>query len=86
MEKVSDIRTKKVLDEVMASLDRTRDISDDELYAHIDRRIQQYARQGRMTLTERRLIRRQVFSAIRELDVLQPLLDDPEVTDVKMEA
>lgn len=75
-----------VREEVYGALDFSRETSDEEMYALIDAKIAALSLKHRATLSERRRLRREVFSAIRELDVLQPLLDDPAVTDVKMEA
>lgn len=37
---------------------------------------------GRMPLTEKTMIRKELFYSVRKLDVLQELLDDPEITEI----
>ena len=76
---------RQIRDAVYHSLDFSRDTTDEEMYALIDEKIAAGTSRG-VTVDERRRLRRDVFSSIRELDVLQPLLDDPAVTDVKTEA
>ncbi|MBR0165059.1 MAG: CpaF family protein [Lachnospiraceae bacterium] len=73
---------KKIRDEVFHVLDPGRDTSDEEMYALIDRSMAQNTYVRQMSVAQRRMIRRDVFASIRELDVLQPLLDDPEVTEI----
>lgn len=69
-------------DAVYAAIDFSHDTSDEEIYALIDAKMAAGERMRRLTIAERRKLRREVFAEIRELDVLQALLDDPEVTDV----
>ena len=72
---------RQIRDAVYTSLDFSRDTTDEEMYALIDEKIAAGGARG-VTVDERRRLRRDVFSSIRELDVLQPLLDDPAVTEV----
>ena len=67
---------------VYAAIDFAQDTADEQIYALIDREMAQGERMRRLTIAERRKLRREVFSEIRELDVLQALLDDPTVTEI----
>ncbi|MBQ6734611.1 MAG: CpaF family protein [Lachnospiraceae bacterium] len=69
-------------DAVYAAIDFSHDTSDEEIYALIDAKMAAGERMRRLTIAERRKLRREVFAEIRELDVLQALLDDPEVTEI----
>ena len=73
----TDIRKRLV-----ASMDMTRDISDDEILEMIDKEVISSCSEMVMTLSEKRMLRSELFHAMRKLDVLQDLVDDPTVTDV----
>lgn len=62
-------------------MDVSRDISDEELWGLIDEAI---AQQGaaRPSLRMRETAREQVFHALRGLDVLQELVEDPQITEI----
>ena len=73
----TDIRKRLV-----ASMDMTRDISDDEILEMIDREVISSCSDMIMTLSEKRMLRSELFHAMRKLDVLQDLVDDPTVTEI----
>lgn len=73
---------RQILDEIFVSLDFSTDTSDEEMYALIDERVSKIGGAGKLTLADRKRLRRDAFAAIRELDALQPLLDDPSVTEI----
>ncbi len=72
----------QIRDLVMNSLDFSREITDQELYQIIDRQISDSLRHKAGSLEEKKLLRQQVFSSIRKLDVLQELVDDPAITEI----
>ncbi len=71
-----------IRDEVVGSLDFSKEILDKEMYELIDRVISAKLRHSAVTLEERKTLRMQVFHSIRKLDVLQHLVDDPTVTEI----
>ncbi len=71
-----------IRDEVVGSLDFSKEISDGEMYELIDRVITDRLRGMAVSLSERKSLRMQVFHSIRKLDVLQHLVDDPTVTEI----
>ena len=73
----TDIRKRLV-----ASMDMTRDISDDEILEMIDKEVISSCSEMVMTLSEKRMLRSELFHAMRKLDVLQDLVDDPTVTEI----
>ncbi len=73
----TDIRKRLV-----ASMDMTRDISDEEILEMIDREVISSCSDMIMTLSEKRMLRSELFHAMRKLDVLQDLVDDPTVTEI----
>lgn len=63
-------------------MDLSRDISDEELKQIIERGVGQYSRERLLSLSQRELFERQIFNSFRKMDILQELLDDPEVTEI----
>lgn len=62
-------------------LDIEPDIADKDIGGLIDECMQEVGA-GRLSITEREMIRREVFNSIRKLDVLQELLEDDTITEV----
>ena len=69
-------------DELRQELDGYRQVEDEELYERIDRKIFEAGSQGYLPLKERLELRKSIFNSFRKLDILQQLLDDPEITEV----
>ena len=69
-------------DELRQELDGYRQVEDEELYDRIDRKIFEAGSQGYLPLKERLELRKSIFNSFRKLDILQQLLDDPEITEV----
>ena len=67
---------------VLSSLDFSRETPDEELYTLIDNHILHGGDRRFLTVGERKRLRKDVFASIRELDILQPLIDDPRVTEI----
>ena len=76
-EYISEIR-KMVSDR----LDLTHDLSDDEIREIIHEIVSERSARQYLTLTEKKTIIDSVFNSMRGLDVLQPLVDDPSVTEI----
>ena len=66
----------------MEEVDQRWHISDQELYDLIDRTIQETGRQMYLPLKERLWLRSSLYDSFRRLDILQELIDDPEVTEI----
>lgn len=58
------------------------DVSDAELRRHIEQEVLQLARTEPMTIADMRATVERVFHSIRGLDLLQPLLEDPQITEI----
>lgn len=69
-------------EQVREELQNCRQIEDDELYACIDRVINQAAGREYLPLGQRLKLRKRLFDGFRRLDILQVLVDDPEVTEI----
>lgn len=63
-------------------LDLTRNISDDEIREVISDIVMEQSRQQYMSLNAKKTLMEGVFNSMRGLDVLQPLVDDPSITEI----
>lgn len=68
--------------EVLNRLDLTKDFSDEEIQEVISKVTFQMARQSALSLKQRILLETQIFNSLRKLDVLQELVDNPEITEI----
>jgi pilus assembly protein CpaF len=73
--------TEEIRKLVLARMDVSRELSDEELWVLIDEAIAQNARM-RPSLRVREAAREQVFHSLRGLDALQELVDDPQITEI----
>ncbi|MBO4627990.1 MAG: CpaF family protein [Lachnospiraceae bacterium] len=67
---------------VLAAIDGSRELSDDELRDLIEQSIRAHTKELALSVQERLTGRRDVFHALRGLDVLQDMMDDPEITEI----
>lgn len=72
----------QIKENVVSSLDYTKDISDEEMYELIDNELSSGLRHLALSVNDRKRLRQQIFHSIRKLDVLQQLVDDPSVTEI----
>ena len=68
--------------EIISSIDYSRDISDEEMYGLVDQRLSERLRHLAVSVEDKKRLRMQIFNSIRKLDVLQQLVDDPQVTEI----
>lgn len=67
---------------VMREIDFSRSVEDEEVLALIDQGIIRAKRAGNLNLDEMKRMRQELFNAIRRLDILQELIEDPTVTEI----
>lgn len=75
-------RRKILKERLLESIDYSRESSDEEIRELIDEMLVREARENPLCLSERGRLRRELFHAVRKLDVLQELVDDPQVTEI----
>lgn len=63
-------------------LDLTHDLSDDEIRDVISEIIAEKSQEKYLSLAEKKAVMDGVYNSMRGLDVLQPLVDDPSVTEI----
>ena len=67
---------------VQDRLDLSRELTDEEVQALIDEEIMACSRSSYLLLEEQLRMQKELFHAMRRLDILQELIDDPEVTEI----
>ena len=80
------VHAKKLLDElrseVREALSSFEQIGDDELYDCIEQAVAGVAERQYLPLGQRIDLKNRLFDSFRRLDILQELVDDPEVTEI----
>lgn len=72
----------KIRQELFQELDFTRELDEAELLSIIDEKIHQTALETGLSLEERKRLRKEIFHGMRQLDILQELVEDPDVTEI----
>ena len=69
---------------IMSKIDFSREVPDSEVLDLIDRHLTLGGKESALLLTleEKKRLRQDLFHSIRRMDVLQDLLEDPEVTEI----
>lgn len=68
--------------EIRESLDVIKDISDEDINELITDKVFEEARLHSMSICEKQELVSAVFNSIRKLDILQPLIDDKNITEI----
>ena len=63
-------------------VDLTKKLSDNDVRRTIMEIITEQSKKQYMSISEKKLLADSVFQSMRGLDILQPLVDDPEVTEI----
>ncbi len=72
----------RMREDIMRELNEQRQVTDEELYTIIDRRILEYGQSSFLPLKEKIELRSRLFDSFRRLGALQELVDDREVTEI----
>lgn len=75
-------RRKQLKEKLEANIDYSIEHSDEQMQEMIDEMLVKESKEVPMTLAERNKLRKELFYAIRKLDVLQELVDDPHITEI----
>lgn len=73
---------RNIRQQIISSIDYSKDITDAEMYELVDQRLSESLRHTVISVEDRKRLRMQIFNSIRKLDVLQQLVDDPGVTEI----
>ncbi|MBR6389912.1 MAG: CpaF family protein [Lachnospiraceae bacterium] len=78
---ITDLK-KELQNALIDRIDYSKDTSDEELYELIDGMIISDPRVRKLNVSDRELLRKKLFHALRKLDILQELVDDSTVTEI----
>lgn len=73
---------KRLRDELRENIDYSRDVSDEEMQELIDGLLIREGKKQALSLEEKAWLRKELFHAVRKLDVLQELIDNAEITEI----
>lgn len=73
---------RKLKEEVVASFDYSEEITEEDLYRRIDRAIMQEAKKSFLTLEGKEKLRKELYAAIRGLDILEEVLEKESITEI----
>jgi pilus assembly protein CpaF len=73
---------RRLQNKLAESIDYSREISDEEILDLIDDLLVQENCRAPLSLADRSRLRKDLFHAIRKLDVLQELVDEPRITEI----
>lgn len=84
MEQVSETSEKflELKRQVLDRVDLSREVPDEEMQDLIDEVVLSYGKEQQITLNEKCRMKKELFHALRKMDVLQELLDEPGVTEI----
>lgn len=77
-----EARRKRLREKLAESIDYSAEKSDEEIQELIDEMLARESKMVPMGLTERGQLRRELFHAVRKLDILQDLIDDTQITEI----
>lgn len=72
----------KIQGELLTELKQGVSFSDEEMRDEIEMRVLKHGQIEYLTIEEKMELVRKIFNSIRRLDVLQELLEDPEITEI----
>lgn len=75
-------RKNRLRAKLMQELEGRMQIEDDELREMIDQAVMEEAGKTYLTLRARLKLKKELFDSFRRLDILQELVDDPEITEI----
>ncbi|TCT11653.1 pilus assembly protein CpaF [Natranaerovirga pectinivora] len=69
-------------EQVLDRIDLTKDMDDGEIQTIIDSIIIEKCKEKFLSLNQREIISKNLFNAIRRLDIIQELIEDPTITEI----
>lgn len=72
----------EIYDRVRENLDLSREMEDEEIRELIYRMIVEYTGHLYLSLNEKEVLAKEIFASVRELDILQELVDDEGITEI----
>ncbi|MCR5417675.1 MAG: Flp pilus assembly complex ATPase component TadA [Lachnospiraceae bacterium] len=72
----------RIRQELLTRLDQEMGRSDEEVLELIEEKIIEAGRQEYLSLSDKNRLRRELFFGIRKLDLLQEIMEDPQITEI----
>ena len=79
---VTDQEIQMLRESILLQIDLTREMKDEEIKQIITESCRLYAKEKLLTLHDLEELEQCLFYSLRKLDVLQELLDDPQITEI----
>lgn len=73
---------REIQQELFQELDFSKELEEEELLGLIDEKIHETALKRGLWLEERKQMRKEIFQSMRQLDILQELLENPGITEI----
>ena len=67
---------------IMEKLDLSKQMSEEEIRELIDEEIKQESKKRHLEISQRERLHRDIFHSVRQLGILQELIEDPEITEI----
>lgn len=67
---------------IIGRLDLSREMTEEEIRELIDEQIRQESKKRNLEVMAREQLRREIFHSIRQLGILQELIENPEITEI----
>lgn len=67
---------------VLSKIDCFNDIEDEEVYKWIDEALMEKCRTVYLSISDRKQLRLEIYNSLRKLDVLQEIVDCPDITEI----
>lgn len=74
--------SKILQDQILARLDLSKQLDDEEIRELIDREIKLESKKRHLEISTRESMRREIFQAVRQMGILQELIEDPSITEI----
>ena len=78
MDQLKELLKQKILEDI----DLSRETTEEELFEIIDRVLINHGKEEYISMQEKQRLRKDIFNSIRRLDLLQELIEDPEITEI----
>ena len=75
-------RKQQIYEQILAVLDLSRDMQDEELQYCIEKQILEAGKQQYLSIDEKCRLQKELFHKIRGLDIIEELLEENEITEI----
>lgn len=72
----------QIQQEIIRETDKERGVSDEEIWEMIQKRVLKSGQEIYLSMEEKEELIKSIFNSLRKLDVLQEILDNPEITEI----